>query len=115
EQRRHPGQGHADAELPARTVGRRHRRRDRPRVSTVGGMRWRKVFRGEDRQLGAMRRWLASLLSAVPARDDVTLVATELASNAICHTASGRGGGFTLELTWGRSAVRVGVADVRGA
>ena len=38
-------------------------------MSTVGGMRWRKVFRGEERQLGAMRRWLASLLPAVPARD----------------------------------------------
>jgi len=83
-------------------------------VSTVGGMRWRKVFRGEERQLGAMRRWLASLLPAVPARDDVTLVATELASNAICHTASGRGGWFTVEITWWRSAVRVGVTDCGG-
>ena len=81
---------------------------------TVGGMRWRKVFRGEERQLGAMRRWLASLLPAVPARDDVILVATELASNAICHTASGRGGRFTVEITWWRSVVRVGVTDCGG-
>ena len=81
---------------------------------TVGGMRWRKVFRGEERQLGAMRRWLASLLPAVPARDDVILVATELASNAICHTASGRGGRFTVEITWWQSAVRVGVTDCGG-
>src|SRR5262249_47029957 len=87
---------------------RRHRRRGQPRMSTVGGRRWRKVFRGEERQLGAMRRWLASLLPAVPARDDVTLVATELASNAICHTASGRGGWFTVEITWWQSVVRVG-------
>jgi serine/threonine-protein kinase RsbW len=83
-------------------------------VITVGGMRWRKVFRGEERQLGAMRRWLASLLPAVPARDDVILVATELASNAICHTASGRGGWFTVEITWWRSVVRVGVTDCGG-
>jgi hypothetical protein len=74
-------------------------------------MRWRKAFRGEERQLGAMRRWLASLLPAVPSRDDVMLIATELASNAICHTASGRGGWFTVEITWWRSAVRVGVTD----
>ena len=81
---------------------------------TVGGMRWRKVFRGEERQLGTMRRWLASLLPAVPARDDVILVATELASNAICHTASGRGGRFTVEITWWQSVVRVGVTDCGG-
>jgi hypothetical protein len=83
-------------------------------VITVGGMRWRKVFRGEERQLGAMRRWLTSLLPAAPARDDVILVATELASNAICHTASGRGGRFTVEITWWQSAVRVGVTDCGG-
>lgn len=80
----------------------------------VGGMRWRKVFRGEERQLGAMRRWLASLLPAGLSRDDVTLVATELASNAICHTASGQGGWFTVEVTWWPSAVRIGVADCGG-
>jgi hypothetical protein len=83
-------------------------------VITVGGMRWRRVFRGDERQLGVMRRWLTSLLPAGPARDDVTLVATELASNAICHTASGRGGCFTVEITWWPSAVRVGVTDCGG-
>ena len=80
----------------------------------VGGMRWRKVFRGEERELGAMRRWLASLLPPVPARDDVTLVATELASNAICHTASGQGGRFAVEVTMCRSVVRIGVTDDGG-
>ena len=77
-------------------------------------MRWRRVFRGDERQLGVMRRWLTSLLPAGPARDDVTLVATELASNAICHTASGQGGCFTVEITWWRSVVRVGVTDCGG-
>jgi hypothetical protein len=83
-------------------------------VSTVGGIRWRRVFKGEERQLAVMRRWLASLLPASPARDDVTLIATELASNAICHTASGQGGSLTVEVTWWRSVVRVGVADCGG-
>jgi len=41
------------------------------------------VFPGEERQLAVLRRWLATLLPACPARDDVILVATELASNAI--------------------------------
>ncbi len=74
-------------------------------------LRWRRVFPGEERQLGGVRRWLASLLPACPARDDVAAVATELAANAVRHTASGRGGYFTVEVTWHPSAVRVAVAD----
>ena len=75
------------------------------------GMRWRQVFPGEERQLGVLRRWLASLLPDCPARDDVASVATELGSNTIRHTASGRGGWFAVEITWHQSAVRVAVAD----
>jgi serine/threonine-protein kinase RsbW len=80
----------------------------------MGGMRWRRVFPGDKRQLGVMRQWLASLLPDGPARDDVVLIATELASNAICHTASGQGGCFAVEIRWRRSAVRVAVADSGG-
>ncbi len=43
---------------------------------------WQQVFEGKKRQLGVMRRWLASVLPECPARDDVISVATELASNA---------------------------------
>src|ERR1039457_164547 len=75
------------------------------------GLRWRRVFPGEERQLGVLRRWLASLLPDCPARDDVTSGATELGSNALVHTASGQGGWFTVEITWHKSAVRVAVAD----
>jgi hypothetical protein len=69
------------------------------------------VFPGDSRQLAKLRRWLESLLPECPARDDVTLVATELGSNAVLHTASGRGGWFAVEITWHRSVVRVAVAD----
>jgi anti-sigma regulatory factor (Ser/Thr protein kinase) len=58
-----------------------------------------------------MRWWLAACLPDCPARDDVISVATELGSNAILHTASGRGGWFALELTWDQSVVRIAVAD----
>src|SRR5258708_1815484 len=75
------------------------------------GMRWRQVFPGEERELAAMRRWLESLLPNCPARDDVTLVATELATNAIRHTASGHGGWFAVDITWHQPAVRVAVTD----
>jgi serine/threonine-protein kinase RsbW len=78
------------------------------------GTRWRRVFPGEERQLGLLRRWLASVLPACPSRDDVIGVANELASNAVRHTASGRGGKFAVEIAWHRTAVRVAVADGGG-
>ena len=89
-----------------------------PRTGTPGaspaplpGLRWRRVFPGEERQLGEVRRWLASLLPDCPARDDAASVATELGANAVRHTATGRGGWFAVEVTWHRPVVRVAVAD----
>ena len=81
---------------------------------SVPGMRWRREFPGNERQLGILRRWLASLLPESPARDDLAAVATELAANSIRHTASGRGGWFAVEITWHESVVRVAVADSGG-
>ena len=75
------------------------------------GLRWRRVFPGEERQLGVLRRWLELLLPECPERGDVACVATELGTNAVRHTASGRGGWFAVEITWHRQAVRVAVAD----
>ncbi|SRR6266568_1889155 len=78
------------------------------------GLRWRRLFPSEERQLAALRRWLASLLPQCPARDEVALVANELASNAIRHSASGRGGQLAVEVTWRGNVVRVAVADSGG-
>jgi len=77
----------------------------------ASGLRWRRVFPGHERELFALRRWLESLLPECPTRDDVACVATELGTNAVRHTASGRGGWFGVEITWHRQAVRVAVAD----
>ncbi|HEY5986443.1 MAG TPA: ATP-binding protein [Streptosporangiaceae bacterium] len=74
-------------------------------------LRWRRVFPGEERQLGLLRRWLALLFPPCPARDDVTAIASELSGNALRHTASGRGGLFTVEVAWHGPVVRVAVAD----
>ena len=77
---------------------------------------WRRSFAGEPSQLGAVRRWVESLLPECPSRDEVTLVATELGTNACLHSASARPGGtFTVELTWEPSSVRVGVEDLGAA
>lgn len=73
---------------------------------------WQRVFPGEESQLHVMRKWLAGLLPASPQRDDLAVVATELGTNAIRHTASGVGGGqFIVEVTWHPAAVRVAVTD----
>ena len=77
----------------------------------VPGECWRREFPGDERQLGVLRRWLASLLPPCPARDDVVTVANELSSNAIRHTLSGQGGRFTVDVTWYGAVVRVAVAD----
>jgi hypothetical protein len=61
-----------------------------------------------------VRRWLASLLPECPTRDDVISIVTELGSNALRHTASGRSGVFAVEVTWHESVVRVAVADGGG-
>jgi serine/threonine-protein kinase RsbW len=80
----------------------------------VPGLRWRRVFAGDERQLSVLRRWLEYLLPPCPARHDVTAVVSELGANAIKHTASGRGGWFAVEVTWLGPVVRVAVADSGG-
>ncbi len=89
----------------------------RPRQATVAStpdLKWRQVFPGDERQLGVLRRWLASLLPACAARDDVVSVAVELGTNAVKFSASGRGGYFTVEVTWYCRVVRIAVADGGG-
>jgi hypothetical protein len=74
-------------------------------------LRWRRVFDGDEAQVPEVRHWLAGLLPGCPSRDDVVSVACELCSNAITHTASGRGGFFAVEIAWQDAIVRVSVAD----
>jgi serine/threonine-protein kinase RsbW len=80
-------------------------------AASVPGLKWRHVFPGDERQLGALRRWLAGLLPHCAARDDVVSISVELATNAVKWTASGQGGWFAVEITWYGRVVRVAVAD----
>ena len=83
-------------------------------LQLVPGIRWRRVLPGEEHQLGILRRWLVALLPGSPARDDLMIVATELATNAVRHTTSGHGGWFAVEITWLKTVIRVAVADCGG-
>jgi serine/threonine-protein kinase RsbW len=69
------------------------------------------VFPGGDVQIGMLRRWLECLLPPCSSRDDLTSVAVELGTNAVRHTASGRGGQFVVEVTWSMQLTRVTVYD----
>ena len=71
----------------------------------------RRRFPGDARQIREVRRWVTGLLPRCAARDDVLLVAAELGTNAVQHTASGRGGWFTVEITQRWQTVRVAVTD----
>ena len=74
-------------------------------------MRWRKVFPGREDQVREVRRFVAELLADHPDCDDIVLCAAELATNAIRHTASGRDGFFTTEVSWEGRTARVAVGD----
>jgi hypothetical protein len=58
------------------------------------------------------RSWIAGLLPAGDPLDDLLMIASELAGNAIKHTRSGSPDGlFTVDLAWSAEAVRLSVGD----
>jgi serine/threonine-protein kinase RsbW len=87
-----------------------------PALFPPGPSRQWRVFCGRAPELARLRRWVAGLLPDAPGRDDAVTIAVELATNAIRHTASGKGGAFTVELRWLAEppAIRVAVANVGG-
>jgi len=63
-----------------------------------GPARLVKVFRGEPRQVPAARAFVAAALAGCPARETLSACVSELAANAVAHTASGAGGSFAVEV-----------------
>src|SRR5882724_3475105 len=73
---------------------------------------WSRDFPGEPPRVGQARSWVAGLLPACDALDDLLIFASELATNAVTHTRSGQPGGrFTVEVTWSPQSARVVVGD----
>jgi hypothetical protein len=85
-------------------------------VRSIAPLRWRRVFPGQEAELGQVRYWLSELLPDCPARGDVLTVTIELAANAVRHSASGLGGFFAVELSWlaNPATVHIAVADAGG-
>jgi two-component sensor histidine kinase len=60
------------------------------------------------------RHWLRARLGACPAIDDAVLLVSELATNALLYSASGKEGTFTVTVSHRSADVRVEVADQGG-
>jgi anti-sigma regulatory factor (Ser/Thr protein kinase) len=75
-----------------------------------------RTFPGIPASVSEARRFVGSLLDGCPAREILVICVSELATNAIAHTTSGRGGTFTVEVDCPREGVaRVAVTDAGGA
>jgi anti-sigma regulatory factor (Ser/Thr protein kinase) len=84
-------------------------------VGPEPGTRWLRVFAGVPAQVAEVRRFVSFLLAGCPARDALVSCVSELAANAIIHTASGDGGFFSVEVACPRTGVaRVSVTDAGG-
>ena len=78
-------------------------------------MRWVRAFAGTKAQVAEVRRFVSGLLEGCPACDALVTCVSELAANAVVHTASGAGGFFTVEVSRPRNGVaRVAVTDAGG-
>jgi anti-sigma regulatory factor (Ser/Thr protein kinase) len=87
-----------------------------PVPSTAPGrVRRVRVFPGEPGQVRSVRAFVACALAGCPAREALLTCVSELAANAIAHTASGAGGVFAVEVDRPAPGVaRVAVTDAGG-
>jgi hypothetical protein len=73
--------------------------------------RFLRVFPGHPDQVAAARHFVGRALASCPAMPDVMLLTSELATNAVQHSATGQGGTFAVAISHGPGLVRVTVAD----
>ncbi len=78
------------------------------------GMWFAQAFPGSPEQVGNVRRAIRFYLGSCPASDDVTLAVSELATNAIVHSRSGRGGTFVVRAELHPAWVWIEVEDAGG-
>jgi len=79
---------------------------------SIAGSSWARAFPGTPEQVRIARRFVASLLDGSPLRDHAVYAASELFTNGLLHTASGRPGGLiVVQVTRWRLGVRIAVTD----
>jgi anti-sigma regulatory factor (Ser/Thr protein kinase) len=73
---------------------------------------WTRDFPGSKDQVSQARGWLEELLPECEQLEVLTLLASELGTNAILHTDSGKPGGrFSLSVEWTPEAVKALIVD----
>ncbi len=73
---------------------------------------WARAFHGTAQQTTAARRFVLGLLEGSPFRDDAVLVLSELFTNAIMHSNSGKPGGLVIvQISRWQLGVRIAVTD----
>jgi anti-sigma regulatory factor (Ser/Thr protein kinase) len=71
-----------------------------------------RIFDGSPEEVRNVRDFVRQTIQGCPAADDMILLASELAANAIRHTASGAGGTFSVCVHVQDGWVRVEVHDL---
>ena len=98
--------------IPARTTPDQLQEAHARPAASLPPLWWLRRFPGQAPQVAVMRSWMARLLPACDPLDDLLVLASELASNAVTHTRSGHlDGWFTVEVTWTPATARVVVGD----
>jgi serine/threonine-protein kinase RsbW len=70
-----------------------------------------RIFPGSRQEVRNVRAFVGEAVDGCPAADDVILLASEVVTNAIVHTASGKDGTFTVVVHPLDGMVRVEVHD----
>jgi anti-sigma regulatory factor (Ser/Thr protein kinase) len=70
-----------------------------------------RVFPGSQREVRNVRAFVGEAVDGCPVADDVILLASEVVTNAVIHTASGKDGTFTVVVHPLDGTVRVEVHD----
>jgi anti-sigma regulatory factor (Ser/Thr protein kinase) len=73
--------------------------------------RFLRAFPGHPDQVAEARHYVARALASCPAVADAILLTSELATNAVQHSATGCGGTFAVAISHGPGRVRLTVTD----
>ena len=82
-------------------------------MSTAAATTYQGTFGGRAEEVSRARREVAGYLGDCPAADDIVLIASELATNAVLHTRS-RGESFRIRCELSPGSARIEVEDMGG-
>ena len=71
-----------------------------------------RTFAGSAEEIRSVRQFVGQCIAGCPVADDVILLASEIATNALRHTASGRDGTFIVLVRAAEGCTRVEVHDL---